>query len=315
MEYVKLGQTDLEVSVVTFGCWAMGGRDWGEADDEAAVAAARHAFDLGINFFDTADIYGVGHSEELLREAFGARDDVFITTKGGQWWNAPGGFRRTVDPSYLRRAVEYSLRRLGREVIDLYQIHWPPEDGTKIEDGVTALDDLRRRGKIRYLGVSNFSAAHHEAALSIAQIYTSQPPLNLFQQKSLADPIPFCREHNIAVMVYSPMAMGLLTGKYREGHKFPSNDVRSNPFAGNLFGPDVFPRHVRIVHRLKEVASESDHTVGQLAVNWVLSQPGVTVALVGAKNPKQVDENVGAAGWRLSESDLKRIGEIVKTTE
>ena len=315
MEYSKLGQTDLEVSVVAFGCWAMGGRDWGEADDEAAVAAARHAFDLGINFFDTADIYGVGHSEELLCKAFGARDDVIITTKGGQWWDAPGGFRRTVDPSYLRRAVDHSLRRLGREVIDLYQIHWPPEDGTKIEDGVAALDDLRRQGKIRYLGVSNFSAAQHETALSIAQIHTSQPPLNLFQQVSLTDPIPFCREHDIAVMVYSPMAMGLLTGKYREGHKFPRNDIRGNPYGAGLFGPELFGRHVRIVDRLKEVAGESGHTVGQLAVNWVLCQPGVTVALVGAKNPEQVDQNVGAAGWRLSEADLKRIGEIVKMTE
>jgi aryl-alcohol dehydrogenase-like predicted oxidoreductase len=315
MEYAKLGQTDLEVSVVTFGCWAMGGEGWGEADDQAAVAAARHALDLGINFYDTADIYGRGHSEELLREAFGARDDVLIATKGGQWWDAPGGFRRTMDPAYLRRAVEYSLRRLGREVIDLYQVHWPPEDGSKIEDGIAALDDLRRQGKIRSIGVSNFSVPQHETALSIAQIHTSQPPLNLFQQQSLEAIIPFCRERNIAVMCYSPMAMGLLTGKFKEDHQFPPGDIRGNPWSGHLFGPEALPRHVRIVNRLNEAAAESGHTVAQLAVNWVLCQPGVTVALVGAKNPKQVDENVGAAGWRLTESDIQRVDEIVRTTE
>ncbi len=307
MEYRQLGKTDLKVSTVTFGCWAMGGHMWGEVDDTDSIAAVRRALDLGVNFFDTADIYGFGHSEEVLAKALGSRRaEVFIATKGTTRWDQDHKIWQDSSRDYLLSACEASLRRLKTDHIDLYQLHWP-DPNTPIEESMGALRELIDAGKIRYAGVSNYNVEQMTECLKHLDIVSLQPPYSLVNRNVEEEILPFCQEHGLGVMAYSPMHRGLLTGKFDETSTFADNDLRSRD--GNFKG-EQFKRNLARVAKLKEMAAEYGKTVGQLAIAWVLAHPALTVALCGAKKPSQIEENVGASGWRLSPEERARVEEI-----
>lgn len=304
---------------------------WGPVDDRESEAAIRRALDLGITFFDTADFYGKGHSEEILGKALGSRrSQVIIATKGGLDWGqfegrtpvsdrphyGMGGRRiegawRNSTPEYLRAAVDASLRRLGTDVIDIYFIHWP-DPGVPIEETAQAMEELRQVGKIRYLGVSNFSVEEMERWMKVAPLHVVQPGYHMFSRGIERDVLPFCREKGIAVTTYGPLAHGLLSGKFTPDTTFPPGDFRpGHP----LFKGEAFARNLQIVERLKAVAQRYGRSVGQLAIAWVLSQPGVTSAIVGAKRPQQVEENVGAADWSLGPEILEEVEAILASAQ
>jgi aryl-alcohol dehydrogenase-like predicted oxidoreductase len=322
MEYRKLGNTDLKLSVIGFGCWAMGG-GWGQTDDRESIAAVRRALDLGINFFDTADIYGFGHSEEMLAEALGSRrKDVILATKVGLAWDEHGCLFRSSSRHHIMNAVEASLRRLRTDYIDLYQIHWP-DSYTSFEITMKTMDDLVKSGKVRYVGVSNFTVRHIKECMNIGPIHSLQPPYNMFMRDAERGLLTFCKKNGIGVVAYGPLAYGLLTGKFTKETEFPKTDWRSGelfPDPGDwqkhidLFHGKQFRRNLHIVERVKKIADKHGKTVGQLAIAWVLSNPSITSAIVGAKRPSQIEENVGGAGWWISKEELLRIDEILDKT-
>ncbi|RKY89764.1 aldo/keto reductase [candidate division KSB1 bacterium] len=311
MEYRQLGQSDLKISTVGFGCWAMGKYGWGaDVDDNDSIRAVHRALELGINFFDTADIYGRGHSEEVLGKALGARrKDVIVATKVGNRWNPnrPEEVRVDLSREYILKAVDDSLRRLQTDYIDLYQIH-RHDPNQPIAEIMATLVELVKQGKIRYIGTSNLSVPQLEEYLAHGPVVSIQPPLSLFVRHTEVQLLPFCQQHSVGVVVYSPLAMGLLTGKYSQPTKFPPNDFRANNF---LFQGQTFKRNIAIVKALKDYAAEKNHTVAQLAVAWVLAHPAVTSAICGAKRPAQIEETAAASDWHLEESTLQDIDHIV----
>lgn len=281
---------------------------WGYVDDRESIAAIHQAIDLGINLIDTAPIYGVGHSEEVVGKAVrGRRDDLVIATKCGLLFQKSTSDepQRCLKRDSVIRECEQSLRRLRVEVIDLYQCHWPDPD-TPIRETFEALSLLKKQGKIRAVGLSNFSCQQIAAAMEFGPVDALQPPFSMLHQRSGEDSIPYCKEHNIAVLPYSPLAKGLLTGKF--GPKSTFEDIRrSDPeFIGNRYH-----RNLRIVERLSEIAAARDKTVTQLVLNWTMNFPGVTAPLVGAKLPSQVQEHVGAIGWDLSTEDRRKINALL----
>ena len=308
MEYRKLGETDLNVSVVGFGCWAAGAKGWGKVDDNESIAAMQRAIDLGINLFDTADEYGWGHSEEILGKAIkGRRDGLVIATKVGRTVDETGKYGLDASRKHIFEAVEGSLKRLQIDCIDLYQIHAPDPD-TPHEETLRAMEDLVKQGKIRYFGCSNYTAEQLEESLKYGRFDTLQPPYNLFQRQIERDILPLCRRENIGVLSYGTLCKGLLTGKFTPDTTFPEDDNRSR---SPMFQGERFRRNLAIVEKLKKIAAEYGKTVGQLAISWVINQPGITVALVGAKRPSQVEENVGGAGWKISKEHLEEIDRIM----
>lgn len=311
MDEVILGRAGLEVTPIAYGTWQFGG-DWGAVDEEAAIEAIREARRLGINFFDTAQAYGFGVSERILGRALAAeleadRDAIVIATKGGLRVDEERGLVRDSSPQWLRRGVEESLANLGLDHIDLYQLHWPDADTPFAETGA-ALGELRDEGKIRHLGVSNFSVEQMEELSRTLPVETAQPPFHLFRREIERDVLPYARENEIGVLVYGPLAHGLLGGAMTEDTTFPGDDWRRQ---SSVFQGETFRRNLDAVRRLSELAEERELTVSQLAIAWTLSNPAVHVAIVGARSPDHIAESVGAADLRLDDEDLAQIEEIM----
>jgi aryl-alcohol dehydrogenase-like predicted oxidoreductase len=310
MRFVRLGQTQLEVSRICFGTWQAGG-DWGDIDTDEAKAAVRRALELGINFFDTAQAYGYGSSERFLGEALAPelrsrRDEVVIATKGGLRMN--GEQHRDASAGWIRQGIEQSLRELGTDHIDLYQVHWPDPD-TPFEETAGVLEELVSEGKTRYVGLSNFDVSQMAAFQRHGRIDTLQPPYHIFRRDIEDEILPYCREHGIGVLVYGPLAHGLLTGRFDESTEFPENDWRHE---SAIFQGDAFRRNLSIVGELERFAAERGWTVAQLAIAWALSTPGVDVAIVGARNPEQIEGTAPAGDLEVNEEDRKEIDEIIE---
>lgn len=312
MDYVKLGTSGIEVSRIGLGTWAMGGFMWGGTNEEEAVNAILQALDLGINLIDTAPIYGFGLSEEIVGRAViqhGRRDKVIIATKAGiEWHNDIAGLRwRNSTREHIIKEVDDSLRRLRTDYIDLYQIHWPDYE-TPIEETAEAMLSLYEKGKIRAIGVSNYSVEQMEQWLKVAPLHSSQPPFNLFQS-NLADTVfKYCSENHIATLSWGTLAHGMLTGKFTADAAFPEDDFRhSHP----MFQGERFHQYLGAVEELKNLAAEKGKTVTELAVRWALQQPGINVALWGARRPEQLNVIQGVFGWELSQADLDCIDRIL----
>jgi aryl-alcohol dehydrogenase-like predicted oxidoreductase len=306
---VRLGRSELVVSPIAFGTWQLGG-EWGRFDEDRAIAAVRRARDVGINFFDTAQAYGFGASERLLAKALAdelrdARDDVVIATKGGLR-PVEGGVERDCSPSFLRDGVERSLEALGVDHIDLYQLHWPDPDIPFAETGA-ALAELRDAGTIRHVGVSNFSAEQMEELSETVPVETLQPPYHLFNREIEDSVLPWCLDHDVGVLVYGPLAHGLLTGAIHEDTPFAEDDWRSS---SPMFGEPNLSRNLEIVRELSEIADEIDCTLSQLAIAWTLAHAAVHVAIVGSRDPDHIAESVGALEVELDEQCLQRIATI-----
>ncbi|MFQ5824434.1 MAG: aldo/keto reductase [bacterium] len=311
MEYRILGSTGLKVSAVSLGTWTMGGRWWGPANDADSILAIQKAVDLGINFFDTADVYGLGHSEKILAQALGdKRKDVIIATKGGLRWNNKGQIKNDLSREYIFKAVDESLKRLQTDYIDLYQAHWP-DPNTSVEESVGALVACVNAGKVRFLGASNLSPEQLVEYRKYGPIETLQPPLNLFERQAEVQLLPFCYKENIGVFSYGALCRGLLTGKFKLDQVFKVQVRVRDP----LFQGLTFRRNWAIVDKLKTMAKENERTVAQLAVAWVLAHVGVSSALCGARSPDQITESAGGADWVLSPEDLLRIENILVTTQ
>jgi aryl-alcohol dehydrogenase-like predicted oxidoreductase len=311
MQYTKLGITDLEVSRICFGTWQFGG-EWGDVEREEAVAAVRKAREAGINCFDTAQAYGWGEAERTLAAALrddleSRRDEIVVATKGGLRRDGDA-IERDSSERCLRRGVEESLRNLAVEHIDLYQVHWP-DPSVPIEETAGVLDDLVREGKIRYAGVSNFSVEQMEAFERRRTLDAAQPPYHLFRRDVEEDVLPWCHQHAVGVLVYGPLAHGLLTGKFDEDTRFPDDDWRS---ASDLFRGDAFRRNLETVHDLGRLADELGITVAQLAIAWALANPAVHTAIVGARKPDQIEETAPAGDVRLDSDDLERIDTVMR---
>ena len=308
MKTRRLGTSDLDITPLGFGAWAIGGGDWafawGRQDDNESIAAIREALDLGINWIDTAPVYGLGHSEEVVARALaGVGTLPYVVTKCGRVWNERREIGKRLSARSIRDEGEASLRRLRIERIDLYQIHWPEPD-EEVEEGWTELARLKEEGKVRWIGVSNFSVAQLERALRIAPVTSLQPPYSMLRREIETAILPFCRAHGIGVLAYSPMASGLLTGTWtKERHALLAEDdwrKHKNP----LFQEPVFSRHIHLAERLRELATPRGTTPGAVALAWVLANPAVTAAIVGARRPGQLRELVAAAELQLSASDL-----------
>jgi aryl-alcohol dehydrogenase-like predicted oxidoreductase len=304
METTTLGRSGLDVSRICLGTWQFGG-DWAGFDEREAQAAVRRALELGVTFFDTAQGYGWGESERILAAALGDdinRDEIVVATKGGLRMD-DGTLRRDSSPEALREGVESSLRALGVEAIDLYQVHWPDPE-TPFEETGAALRELVDAGKIRHVGVSNFNAAELGALERTLPVETIQPPYHLFRRELEDDPLPWCREHDVGVLVYGPLAHGLLSGRMSPDTEIPEGDWRHG---SPLFEGDAFRANLEAVERLERVAGERGLTVAQLAVAWTLAQDGVHVAIVGARKPGHIDGTAPAGDVRLSDDDLAAI--------
>jgi len=309
MKTKQLGNSDLSITPIGFGAWAIGGSGWefgwGEQDDKASVAAIHRALELGVNWIDTAAVYGMGHSEEVvalaLRAWRGPRPYVF--TKCGLRWDERGYVHRNLTADSIRRECEDSLRRLKVDVIDLYQIHWPTED---LEEGWSAMAQLQKEGKVRWIGVSNFNVDELRRAQAIAPITSLQPPYSLVRREVEQEILPYCRSNGIGVIVYSPMASGLLTGAMtrERAANLPESDWRSRDIE---FHEPRLSKNLALVERLREVGERVQRQPGQVAIAWVLRNPAVTGAIVGARNAKQVEGNVDAATLRLTTKEIAEI--------
>jgi aryl-alcohol dehydrogenase-like predicted oxidoreductase len=305
MRTTTLGATGLEVSRVAYGTWQLGG-DWGQFDEDAAVAAVRRARELGVNFFDTAQAYGFGASERLLGKALRQelardRDGVVIATKGGV---RPDGGGRDASAAFLREGVEQSLRALGVETIDLYQVHWP-DPKTPAAETAGALQRMVDEGKIRHVGVSNYDVAQMEEFAAVRPVETLQPPYHLFRRGIEAEILPYTREKGIGVLAYSPLASGLLTGRFDEHTTFDDDDWRSRATA---FTGDALRRNLSVVRRLSDFARARGHRVGEIAIAWVLAH--VDVALVGARSSSSIESSATAADIALSADEIAEIERI-----
>jgi aryl-alcohol dehydrogenase-like predicted oxidoreductase len=317
MKAKRLGNSDLVITPVGFGSWAVGGAGWqfgwGKQNDRDSIAAIHRALAMGVNWIDTAAVYGLGHSERMVAKALeswnGARPYVF--TKGGLRWDAQGRTHRVLTADSIRRECEASLRRLNVDSIDLYQIHWPVENMNELEEGWSAMAELQREGKARWIGVSNFNVEQMQRAQAIAPITSLQPPYSLVHPEAEAEILPHCDDEGIGVIVYSPMASGLLTGAMTRERvsQLPDDDWRKHDLDFNEPNLSV---HLELVDQLRMIGARRGVTPGAVAIAWTLRHSAVTAAIVGARSPKQVEEVVAAATLRLSAGELFQIDSVAE---
>ncbi|WP_205502896.1 aldo/keto reductase [Rufibacter psychrotolerans] len=322
MEFRKLGASDLEVSVLTFGAWAAGGWMWGGTERQEAVDAIKAAYDHGMTSIDTAPIYGQGLSEEIVGEAIKGipRDKVQILTKYGMRWDlAKGDFAMKSEDNQgnpidiykyagresIIKECEDSLRRLGTDYIDLYQIHWP-DTTTPIEETMETVAQLIKEGKIRQAGVSNYSVAQMQEAEKYVTLASNQVPYSMVNRGIEADVVPYCLEHHKAILAYSPLERGLLTGKIRPGHPFNEGDHRAGL---PVYQPHNLEKVNNFLNKIKPLADDKNATLGQLVLRWTIAQPGITIALVGARNAEQTIQNAKAMAVQLTQDELSFITE------
>jgi aryl-alcohol dehydrogenase-like predicted oxidoreductase len=317
MQTRTLGNSDLKITPVGYGAWAIGGSgwqfSWGAQDDNDSIAAIHRALQLGVNWIDTAAIYGLGHSEEVVGSALkswsGARPYVF--TKCGLRWDDKGNIQKVLSKDSIRQEIENSLRRLSVDVIDLYQIHWPPDpDSPMLEEGWSTLADLKREGKVRWIGVSNFGVKQLRRAKAIAPVTSLQPRYSLVHREVEEDILPYCLREGIGVIVYSPMASGLLTGAMtrERAARLDSNDWRKGH---PDFSEPNLSRNLELVDHLREFAQRHNRSVGEVAIAWALRNPAVTGAIVGARNARQADGVMRAGDLRLNDKEVNEIEDFL----
>ncbi|MDP6349296.1 MAG: aldo/keto reductase [Chloroflexota bacterium] len=314
MEQRRLGKSGLTTSAIGFGTWEMGGTNYGEIDESEAIEAVHSALDNGITLFDTAAVYGPRFSEILLAKALGnRRKDIVLVTKVGFRWDDEGNVpAKDASWASVTEGTEECLQRLETDWIDLLLIHWP-DHKTPTEETIGALEDLKSVGKIREYGVSNYDVPMMETCARYGTIAANQIGYHMFDRRVEAKVFDYCREQDLGFMGYGTLAFGILTGAFTPDTTFEPPDWRSQ---GLIFGDiptferEHFLTELRVVERLKEFAAGSDHTVAQLAISWVLSRPEVSVALVGARKPSEVEENVAAVDWRITSGDKAEIDRI-----
>ena len=305
-----LGNSGLMVSPIALGCWPIAGMASPDVNDDDSVATIQSCFDLGINFIDTAYCYGVnGESERLIARALGRRrDEVVIATKGGIEWGP--NRKQVIDgrPETIRRHCDESLRRLQTDRVELLYLH-APDPQTPVAESAGELKRLMDEGKTRSVGASNFNVAQLESFSKECPLAAVQPPYNMLQREIEQDVVPWCREHNVALAIYWPLLKGLLAGKLARDHQFADSDSRRKY---PMFQGDEWQRNLDLVDELRAIADEAGHTVAELVINWTIHQPGITVALCGAKRPDQIRDNAGGAGWELTDAERQAIDAALK---
>lgn len=318
MQTRQLGKTNLHLSVIGFGAWALGGGDyefgWGTQDDRDSIRAIHGALDVGVNWIDTAPVYGLGRSEEVVGRAVqGIRGEVLIATKCTMVWDDDGKISNSLKRESIIQEAEDSLRRLQTDYIDLYQIHWPSPE-VDITEGWEALVELMESGKIRYPAVSNFNAGQLDQVSPIHAVASLQPPYSMFRRDVEAEILPYCRDNRIGVVAYSPMQNGLLTGKFsvQRAAELPEDDFRSrSPY----FNSPQLEINLATVEKLQEIAQCAGHTTAQLALAWVLRRKEVTSAITGTRKPEQIKETAAAADWALDTETIETIKKLLDDRE
>jgi aryl-alcohol dehydrogenase-like predicted oxidoreductase len=315
MQTRRLGNSDLDITPIGFGAWAIGGGGWafawGAQDDSDSIASIREAIDLGINWIDTAAVYGLGHSEEVVAKALeGVTNRPYVFTKCARVWDANRQIGKSLKADSVRRECEASLKRLKVDVIDLYQIHWPEPD-EDIEEGWQAVVKLKEEGKVRWIGVSNFNAEQMGRIAKYGPITSLQPPYSLVRREIEPEVLSYCEAHDIGVIAYSPMASGLLTGAMTRERiaALPADDWRKEK--NKQYQEPLLTRNLKLVELLRRIGLPHDKTPGQVAIAWVLRDPVVTGTIVGARRPGQLRELVGAAEWRLTTQEILRIEQFL----
>ena len=306
----NLGNSDLDISSVGFGAWAIGGAGydfgWGHQEDSESVDAIIRALELGVNWIDTAAIYGLGHSEEIVAKALSRwkGKKPYVYTKCSMVWDNEKNITLSHNPDSIRKECENSLKRLNVPAIDLYQIHWPPRNNDdKIEPAWEMMAKLKEEGKVRWIGVSNFNIAQLKRAQKVAPVTSLQPPYNLINRSIEPEILPFCKEHNIGVIVYSPMSSGLLTGAFSKERaaNLSEDDWRSK--SANFLEPKL-TKNLELAEKLKSTGKKINRNAGEIAIAWTLKHPAVTAAIVGARNPKQVNGVMKAGEVKLTDQDI-----------
>jgi aryl-alcohol dehydrogenase-like predicted oxidoreductase len=313
MQTRKLGWTDLNLTTIGYGSWALGGGDWlwswGAQEDQVSVATIVRAMELGINWIDTAAVYGLGHSEEVVGKALKKlAQRPILATKCSLVWDTAKNVSGRLKKESVRTEIEASLGRLGVDEIDLYQIHWPNPE-TEIEEGWSAMANLVKAGKVRYIGVSNFSVEQMKRIQPIHRIASLQPPYSMLKRDIENDLLGYCASNQIGVVVYSPIQKGLLTGKFQErlGYLAADDHRRQDPD----FQDPRLKIHLELVERLRPIATRHGMSVAQLAIAWVLRRPEVTSAIVGARQPSQIEETVVAGEWVLPNEDIRTMDKLL----
>jgi aryl-alcohol dehydrogenase-like predicted oxidoreductase len=311
MEYISYS-TGLNVSRIGLGTWAIGGWLWGGTNEKDAIVTVQKALEIGISLIDLAAVYGYGLSEEIIAKALDTperKEKAILATKAGVVWNENGQVWRDASAQSVRKEVEESLKRLKRDYIDIYQLHWP-DPKVSIKETAEVFYSLYKEGKIRAVGVSNFSVVQMKEWMDFAPLHSVQPPYNLFEREIEEEILPFAKENKISVLSYGSLCRGLLTGKFNLSSKFSKDDIRDH--MDPKFHTENLPNYLAAVKQLEQLAIEKGKSVAQLSARWVLDQPGITTALWGARRPDQLEDIEGVSGWKLTMEDMSVIDQILK---